>query len=151
MADEAGQGRRPEERCPGHLRVGPGLGPSLRLLRHPAWRVLLRQLPGSWKEMGAIRFGDMAREKRGKSFRLRREIGEDVFSSSYFLPPPNHPFFVRLMGRWKKVLWEEKRGKSPLVSSPIAAWWSRKTWAVAAKMKRRKEKSWAESSPYFGG
>ncbi len=33
---------------------------------------------------------------------MRGEIGEDVFSSSYFLPPPNRPFFVRLMGRWKK-------------------------------------------------
>ena len=46
LADEGRPRREPQERRAGDLRVRARLGPALRLLRHAARRVLLRQLRG---------------------------------------------------------------------------------------------------------
>lgn len=46
LADEAEQRGRPAQRCPGCLWNGSLQQPSLRLLRQPSRRQLLRKLPG---------------------------------------------------------------------------------------------------------
>ena len=44
LADEAAARRRPQERRPRHLRVRPRVHAALRLLRHAARRVVLREV-----------------------------------------------------------------------------------------------------------
>ena len=46
LADETGARRRPAQRRACHLRVSAGVKSTVRVLRHPARGLLLRQLPG---------------------------------------------------------------------------------------------------------